>query len=370
MRIAVHAKFLSEKQLNGMGYYAYNLLKGLSEIDKENEYVLYSNAPIFHKIRAENFREKILNFPKGWTYLRWPLEFINGKYEIVFIPRDKLPFFVKARSVITIHDVPSLKEFLTNPIPLSAKINFFLAFTYAIKKADRIIANSETTKKDIIEKCKVKPEKITVTPLGYDKALYRPCLDQNLIKKVKEKYGIKGNYIINTSSVLWYRKNLNRLIRAFSACKSKVGIDHQLVITGKKGKAYEEIVNLIHFLKLEKDVILSGFIPTDDMPVLLSGADALVFPSLYEGFGLPLVEAMACGCPVITSNVSAMPEVVGDAEVLVDPYSEGEIAYGMERVLTDAELRKQMRNRGFERAKMFSWDTTARKTLKVFESLK
>ncbi|HLA48073.1 MAG: hypothetical protein A3D20_01535 [Nitrospinae bacterium RIFCSPHIGHO2_02_FULL_39_82] len=370
MKIAVHAKVLSEERLNGIGYYTYNLLKTLSKIDRVNEYFLYSNAPIFYKIEAENFKERILNFPKFWTYLRWPFEFINGKYEAVFIPHEKLPFFLKTRSVITVYDLHSLKEYLANPISLSAKVHFFIAIKYAIKKADRIIAISESTKRSIIENCNVNSDKITVTPLGYDEELYKPYTNEDLIRSTKERYGIKSNYIINTSSFLWYRKNLPRLIKAFHICKLKRVINHQLVITGKKGEAYDEIVSLIKSLNLEKDVILTGYISIEDMPILLSGADALVFPSLHEGFGLPLLEAMACGCPVITSNVSAMPEVVGNAGILVNSSHEDEIASAIENVLGDKDLRNKMRKMGFERVKMFSWENTAKETLKVFENLK
>jgi glycosyltransferase involved in cell wall biosynthesis len=191
-----------------------------------------------------------------------------------------------------------------------------------------------------------------------------------LILQTKERYGIRGNYIINTSSLIWYRKNLSAIIGAFHSYKKKGITNHQLLITGKRGEAYEDIIRLIQSLNLEKDVILTGYISIEDMPILLSSADALVFPSLHEGFGLPILEAMACGCPVITSNCSAMPEVIEDAGILVNPYSEDEIAHAIEKVLKDSDLRRQMRNRGFERAKMFSWENTARETLKVFESLK
>jgi glycosyltransferase involved in cell wall biosynthesis len=370
MKIAVHAKVLSEKRLNGIGYYTYNLLKALSKIDRVNEYFLYSNTPLFHKIEAENFREKILSFPKLWTYLRWPFEFIDGKYEVAFIPHEKLPFFLKTKSVITVYDLHPLKEYLTSPISLSAKVHFFIAIKYAIKKADKVIAISESTKRDIIENCNISPNKITVTPLGYNGELYKSYSNEDLIRSVKERYGIKGNYIINTSSLLWYRKNLPRLIKAFHICKSKRVINHQLVITGKKGEAYSEIIAMIKSLNLKKDVILTGYISTEDMPILLSGADVLVFPSLYEGFGLPIVEAMACGCPVITSNCSAMPEVALDAGMLVNPYNEEEIANVIGKVIEDGELRNNMRRKGFERIKMFSWERTAKETLKVFESLK
>lgn len=369
MRIAIHAKVLSERQPVGIGIYVYNLLNAISKIDKENEYVLYSNEPIIQKIRADNFKERILNFPKLWTYIRFPFEFIGNKYDILFVPKEVVPPLKRPKTVIVCYDFGRLVD-PKDRIAIDAKIHFWIATHFALKTADKIIAISESTKKKIINTCKIAPEKVIVTHLGYDKEIYKSNYDTDVIDKVKRKYGIRNNYIINISSLLWYRKNLPRLIKAFHICKSKRVINHQLVITGKRGEAYSEIVSLIKSLNLEKDVVLTGYISTEDMPLLLCGADALVFPSLHEGFGLPILEAMACGCPVITSNLSAMPEVVEDAGVLVNPYSEEEIAHTIERVLTDAELRRQMSNMGLIQAKKYSWENTARETLKVFESLK
>ncbi len=141
------------------------------------------------------------------------------------------------------------------------------------------------------------------------------------------------------------------------------------MITGKKGDAYEEVVGLVSSLRFEKEVIFAGYVPLGDLPVLLSGAEALLFPSIHEGFGLPVIEAMACGCPVVTSNCSALPEVSGDAALLIDPHNEAEIAAAIERVVVDKDLRSCIIAKGFKRAAEFSWKKTAEDTLKVFESL-
>jgi glycosyltransferase involved in cell wall biosynthesis len=367
MKIAVHAKVLSERQFTGIGIYTYNLLNSLSKIDKENQYVLYSNQPIVNKISAHNFKEKILKFPKLWSYFRLPFEFINNKYDLLFIPKEMVPPIKRPKTIIVCHDLMGL--IFADHISLDSKIHFWIATHYALKVADKIIAVSQSTKGDIIKICGVDPEKIIVIYHGYDKEMYKPCSNNDLIQQVKKRYGIKANYIINTSSLLWHRKNLIRLIKAFNICRSKGIIDHQLVITGKKGESYNEIVNLISSLGLKKDVILTDYIPSEDIPILLSGADAMIFPSLHEGFGLPIVEAMACGCPVITSNNSAMPEVAGDAGILINPYNIEEIASAIEKVLTDFSLRNKMRQKGLNRAKMFSWERTARETLKVFKNL-
>lgn len=368
MRIAVHAKVLSETKPVGIGIYTYNLLKAISAIDNRNEYTLYSNEPIIKKINKGNFKEKILHSHAGWTYYRLPLEFLRNKYDLLFVPKEVVPPFKRPKTVIVCYDLGLMRD-PKNRTSFNASLHYHISVNYAFKAADRIIAISDATKRDLVEKCNIKPDKITVTPLGYDENLYKPITDEDLIQRVKEKYGIRDKFIINTSSLLWHRKNVTGLIKAFNIFRSRGGLDYQLVITGKKGESYEEILGLISSFGLEKNVILTGYVPVEEMPVLLSTADALVFPSFYEGFGLPLVEAMACGCPVITSNVSSLPEVAGDGGVLVDPYDVNNIAQTMEKVLFDAELRKKMRENGIARSKKFSWEKTARLTLDVFEQL-
>lgn len=199
--------------------------------------------------------------------------------------------------------------------------------------------------------------------------MYKPCANNKLIETIKQKYGINGNYIINTSSLLWFRKNLVTLVKAYSLCKKRLGMEHKLVITGRRGEAFEDISKLISSLGLESEVILTQYIPKADMPLLLNGAECMVFPSLHEGFGLSVLEAMACGCPVITSGTSSLPEVIGDAGELVDPYDTEQIAGAMEKVLADPELRAKMSKAGIKRAGKFNWEQTAKETLEVFENV-
>ncbi len=365
IKIAVHAKVLSEERYTGIGVYVYNILKAISKIDKNNEYFLYSNEKIIHHIDAPNFHEKILKFPKFWTYLRFPFEFIGGKYDILFMTKETLPPVIRPKTVLVCFDL--MGSMFSKHIALNGKIHFWIAVNYALKRAGKIITISESTKKDIMEKCKIPSAKVIVTPLGYDKELFKVCKDPELIEFTKAKYGIVKKYYINTSSLLWYRKNLERIIEAFYLCKTKSNIDYQLVITGKKGESYEGIISKISALGLEKDVILTDYIPEEDMPVLLSGAEALVFPSLHEGFGLPIIEAMACACPVIASNVSASAEVAENAGLLVDPLSIDEIAGSMEKIVKNRELREVFINRGLKKAEEYSWENTAKLTLRVFE---
>jgi glycosyltransferase involved in cell wall biosynthesis len=370
MRIAVHAKVLSESEPTGIGVYVRNILRALARIDADNEYVLYSNEPIRQKIEAPNFSERILRFPRFWSYVRFPFEFLNGRYDLLFVPKEQLPPVFRPPTVVVVYDLMGL--LFPDRIPLAGKVHFQLAVRWAIPAADAVIAISEQTKRSIVERCAIEPARITVTPLGYDPEVFRPRADPAALAAVRARHGIDAPYFINTSSVIWYRKNLVRLLEAFA------GLDRepegqrprvQLVLTGKRGEAWDEVVARRRELGLERDVVLAGYVPAEDMPVLLSGALGLVFPSLDEGFGLPLVEAMACGCPVVTSNVSAMPEVVGDAGILVDPLDVGALSTAMRSLAADPGRREALRARGLERARRFSWDAAARTTLDVFRRL-
>ena len=366
MRIAVHAKVLSEDQPTGIGIYTRNILRALVHIDSVNEYVLYSNQPIRQHIEAPNVREKILKFPKLWSYLRLPFEFVGDRYDLLFVPKEQIPPVFRPPTVVVVYDLMGLM--FPERIALPGKIHFHTAVRYAIPRADAVIAISEETKRSVMRECNVPAERITVTHLGYDETVFQPCRDAARLADVRRRYGISRAYFVNTSSVIWYRKNLVRVLQALAALKARVGTAApQLVVTGKRGEAYEEVLQWRSRLGLEEDVVFTGYVAAEDIPVLLSGALALVFPSLDEGFGLPLVEAMACGCPVVSSAVSAIPEVVGEAGLLVDPWSETAIGDAMHRIVAESGLAAVLRARGFAQVRQFSWERAARQTLAVFE---
>jgi glycosyltransferase involved in cell wall biosynthesis len=234
------------------------------------------------------------------------------------------------------------------------------------RKADRIIAVSENTKKDLIKFYGIMPEQVKVIYLGVDKNF-------SFVKKenddgVLRRYNLKPGYILNVGT-LEPRKNIVRLLEAYRLIAADLSRAPQLVIAGGKGWLSEDINKRIDSLGLKAKVILTGYVPDDDLPSLYRGAALFVYPSLYEGFGLPPLEAMASGVPVVSSNTSAIPEVVGKAGLLVDPCRTDEIARAVIMALEDVGLRDRMKNEGLKRSGRFSWENTAKKTIALYEEV-
>jgi glycosyltransferase involved in cell wall biosynthesis len=237
------------------------------------------------------------------------------------------------------------------------------ALIFVISKADTVICNSECTKKDIIELCAAAQKKVCVVYHGVGEDFYR-VTDDKKISEVLAKYRIKRNYIINVSR-LDYNKNTTTLIKAFSLFKK----DHdvRLVIVGKPGDRQEEVFKTVDKLGLTDNVIYTGYIPGEDLVVLLSAAELFIYPTLYEGFGLPNLEALKCGVPVISSDIAAVREVAADAALLVDPHDPQELSGAMCKVISDRSLRDSLIAKGRERVKLFTWEKTAEKTLEVYK---
>lgn len=370
MRIGIDAYDVNVERKAWAKTYVTNLLLNLAKIDTDNDYLLYLPRPLRKDfpIRQENFKYRILCSPKLWTIwtqVRIPLDLMFQKPDILFLPSHSLPRYHPCKTVVTIHDL----AFLTFPAYFKAKDRIIQRkiTSYAIKNADRIIAVSHSTKRDIIKYYHVNSEKITVIYHGGGE-IRRPISDSDKIEEVRQKYNLPTRYILYLG-VLQPRKNLARLIKAFDSLLKDQKIAQGLVIAGKKGWLYQDIFDTVKRLKLQDKVSFTGYIPTNDLPMLLAGADLFVLPSLYEGFGLPVLEAMACGTPVITSNVSSLPEVVGNAAILIDPYNIKEMADAIYRVLHNENLKSEMVRKGLKQAKKFSWEKTARKTLEIYKEV-
>ncbi|MBC7226910.1 MAG: glycosyltransferase family 4 protein [Thermoflexales bacterium] len=273
-----------------------------------------------------------------------------------------LPRFSRIRTVFTLHDL----IFLFHPETHKPLNRWFLTLMMPrfLRAADAVIAVSECTKRDAVRAYGIPEEKITVIYEGVS-LRFRPA-DPEAVRVVRAKYGLPEHFILYVGTIE-PRKNLTALLEAYAALQARnTQYATRLVIVGKKGWLYEGFFRRLRELGLEEHVHFTGYVPDEDLPALYSAADLFVFPSLYEGFGLPVLEAMACGVPVVCSNTSSLPEVAGDAALLVDPADVRALAEAMERVLADEALRATLRTRGLERARQFTWEATARRTLEVY----
>lgn len=358
----------------GVNQYAFGLLHALYKIDKKNTYQIYLSSPPKDDLPKErdNWEYRVFGPAKFWTQWRLPLElfFKKPRPDVFFSPNHYAPRFSPIPTVVSIMDL----GFYRFPEQFKKKDLWQLkSWTeYSFKKAAHILAISESTKKDIATYYGVRPEKITVTYPGYDKEKFKYQISNIKIRETKERYGIKGEYLLFLG-VLKPSKNLEGLLEAFkilTSHKSQV-TSYQLVIAGSKGWLYEEIFAKVKSFGLTDRVIFTDFVPDEDVPALMAGARAFVLPSFWEGFGIPVVEAMAVGTPVVVSDVGSLPEIVGDAGVIVNPYDLNSMAEGLQKVISLPENRyNRFKARVVRRAAGFDWLDTARRTLEVFKEAK
>jgi len=301
-------------------------------------------------------------FPRLWTHVRLSTEMLLRPPDVLFVPAHVVPL-IHPRTVVTIHDLGYFHFPQAHP-PL-ARLYLDLSTRWNAHVAAHVIADSQTTKDDLVRYYAIAPGKITVAYPGRDENLRRVD-DPSAIEAVKHRYDIVGDYLLYIGT-LQPRKNLTRLVQAFSNLKSQIS-NLKMVIAGGKGWLYDDIFAEVTRLGLESQVLFPGRVAEEDKAALLSSAKALVFPSLYEGFGLPVVEAMQCGTPVICSNTSSLPEVAGDAALLIDPFDVGALAQAMARLFDDADLRRTLIERGYAQAQKFSWTACAACVVAALES--
>jgi glycosyltransferase involved in cell wall biosynthesis len=365
MRVGITAEALNN---NGSGIKTYSnyLIKKLNEIENLDicliEYENCTAFPSLNKILISNPFSFISKLYLWHPYLTLKLNSNKYNLDIVHSLNTGPSFFKlkKQKYVITVHDLIPLVFPRTRPSKVFLIYKYLLPRT--LRKADKIIAVSNSTKLDLIKYFNIPAEKIEVIYEAADERF--KLLSDGDIKAIKNKYNLSFPFILYVSGLAPH-KNLIALIKAFHKVKLK-GIDHKLVISGKKRWKYKEIFDSIDALHLQDDVVFTGYVPDDDLPGLYNAADLFVYPSLYEGFGLPPLEAMACGCPVIASNTSSIPEVVGDAGILFNPQDIDTLNNSICNVLKDNELRMNMSNKSLERAKIFSWDKCAVETFKIY----
>lgn len=361
MRIGVDGNEANVKYRVGAGQYAFEILKRLYSLDQKNQYLIYlKDNPLsdFPKER-ENWRYLFFGAKKLWTQISLPVKlFFGPKLDLFFTPTHYAPRFSPVPRVITIFDL----SYLYFP-ELFRKSDLYQLknwTAYSVAKAKVIITISEFTKKEIVKNYGFPKDKIFVCYPGFDRSQFR-SQGKDRVEKVKIKYGISGDYLFYLGTIQ-PRKNLIRLLEAVKGLK-----EIKLVIAGKKGWLYDEFFQKV--AEMKDRVIVTDFVPDEDLPALFSGAKAFVLPSLYEGFGIPVIEAMACGCPVVVSNVSSLPEVVDDAGVLVNPNSIESIKEGIDKVLKGENFAQELSQKGLKTAQKFSWEKCAKEVLKVLESV-
>lgn len=377
MRIALDARGLLDwENLAGVGQYAYQLIRHLPQVDDRNEYRLVfiffrsRHLATVRELCPNRAKARVCRIPGRFVTPLFnagvlPLEVVAGRADIFHSPLTMGARLLAGRLIVTVHDLMHVHnpEFL----PPGWVPGMTADMRSALRWADLIIAVSHFTMRDLIETFGFPESRIRVVHHGVD-AAFAPLADTREIERVRVKYGIPGRYVL-TVGTLEPKKNHLGLIQAFFRATDGPLADYSLVLAGGRRWAWPAVDRHLETISDAHRVILPGFVPASDLPALYNGATCFVLPSLFEGFGIPVVEAMACGTPVIASNVAALPEVVGGAGILVDPTNVSDLAEALRAVVLDERLQATLRRRGLERAKGFTWDRAARETVEVYESL-
>lgn len=381
MKIAFESQLFLKGNKTGIPWFADNIIKELAQMPQcECQCDFFSAGCSSDQIKeVEKYREFGISMnPCKWFKsifykLLWPLIylpyhwFFGSDREITQFFNYVIPPGVKGKRITVIHDM----AYMAYPETVNTKTKNWLRLTMkgSCRRADAIVTVSEFSKQEIVRYLGVRPDKITVVYNGVDFERYHPGYGVDRIQNAKEKYRIIGEYFLYLGT-LEPRKNIERMVEAYALLKNKEQRNiPQLVIAGGKGWLYETIFKRVKELQLEKDIIFTGYVAEEDVPLLMSGAMAFLFPSLYEGFGIPPIEAMACGTPVITSNTASLPEVVGEAAIKVDPLQVGELAEAMQRIAGDESLRGYLSALGLEHVQKFTWRNAAETMKDLYDHL-
>ena len=366
MRIGIDARLVHYSRA-GIGQYILGLVEALSEIDHENEFVLLQSRKDHTLLTdQENFLRKSLWTPSHHRLeqLFLPLEITPLRLDVLHSPDFIPPFRRDCKSVITVHDLAFLlyPHFLTQESAC-----YYGQIDRAVRHADHIIADSSSTKRDIISFLGVPESKITVIYAAAN-PMYRSVDDDMALREVRKKYAIDRPFLLFVSTIE-PRKNLPTLLRAFRKLLDDYRVEAKLVVAGQRGWSCDEVFAVAESLSLIDELAFLGHVPLNDLVLLYNAARAHVHPSFYEGFGLPPLEAMACGTPTIVANVSSLPEVVANAGILVAPEDVDGWTVAMWRVLTDDSLHSELTEKGLKRAQHFSWQKAAQETLDLYKRL-
>lgn len=364
MKIGIYARGLSKKT-GGVKEAIENISKAIIDIakDKDEIYIIHNLKEKYFNSPKKNVKEILLKSSSKiiCDYILAPKVINNLKLDVVVFPKNVIPFFVKTKKVLIVHDMIYYLPHLNAYKPLDT---FYMKFMIknSCQRADKIIAISQSTKRDLINILKIKKHQIKVVYWGTDNFFKK--LPSEKLKTTKKKYSLNKDFIFYSGSIT-PRKNIIRLVKAYNLAREKINLD--LVITGTVLRKNKEEMRLI---SQSRGIKLVGFVPKEDLRNLYNLAKIYIYPSLYEGFGLPVLEAQACGCPVICSNTSSLPEVGKDSVYYINPYNEKDIANAIIKLSTNPKLRKQLIKKGYQNIKRFSWKKSAQKILNVCRIIK
>lgn len=376
MNIAIDIRTIKER-MSGVGYYIKNISKNLLSIDKINNYYFLTNQKESNVLRGiDNNRnpEIIRTFISNenhvlgdlWENTIFPLKLKRRNIDIFHGPAFLIPLVkIGYRSIATVYDL--IVFLFPGSIPFKYGLYMKELLKLVAKRADKIVAVSNNTRSDLIDILNVPEEKIEVVYGAADERFY-PISDKERLENIRRKYRINKNVILCVGN-LEPRKNLLKVFEAYYILKDKIGKDYEIVICGERKWAFDLIKSSIKRYGIEDSIIFTGYVPDEDMPFLYNLADLFVFPSLYEGFGIPMLEAMKCGIPTVVSRTSSMPEVVGNSAMLINPHDAEEIANSIYLLVTDSDLRREKIDAGKARAREFSWEKSAIKMIKIYEEL-
>jgi len=357
--------------LGGNETYATNLIEALADIDSVNRYTLY----VTKKEAVERFANRWPNVHLRLTLPHTPLvripltltvELRRRPVDILHVQYTSPPF-TPCPVVNTIHDLSF--EHLPETFKRRSWRQMRLTIRRSAQSAAHILTDCDFARDDILKTYGIAPERVTAVPLAAA-VRFSPVRDERELDRVRNKYGINGKYILTVGSIQ-PRKNIPRLIRAYSMLCRERNLEPlpKLVVVGKRGWLYEDTLATAESSTVRDQIILTGYVDDKDLPALYSAASCFVYPSYFEGFGIPPLEAMRCGTPTITGDRTCFPEIIGDAGLMVDPFDEQAIKLGIVRVLTEQTLRDELIEKGLKRANSYDWLKTARQTLDVYESV-
>jgi glycosyltransferase involved in cell wall biosynthesis len=371
MLIGIDASRANKPEKTGVEWYAWHLIQELKKLTQGdgNSWVLYTREPLKNELSAlpENWYEVRAGWPpkRLWTQVRMSWEMWRRPADVLFVPAHVLPPIRPEKSVVTVHDVGFRR--MPHLYKQADKKYHEMTTRNILKTSARIITVSKFSGQEIVNLYKADPSRIAITPLGIDHDVYKPLDDPDKVEAVLRKYQIPKPYFFYIGRVD-KKKNIVNLVKAFDAFKVHRGLGDptNLVLAGKPGYMYSEIKKQIKASPYKEQIIELGYTPEEDVPALINGAQAYLQVTWYEGFGIPPLQAMACGIPVIAADNASLPEVIGEGNALfVPPDGIDKTARAMERMITDKELVESLRAKGIEHAKDYTWEAMAKKTLPV-----